>query len=144
MFVAQGSVSNSPDYTPQQANDAARAFLLAGLGFLCFAGILLMLKIREARRVHLYGYDDSPWTLRHLWSWTIFVVPLLLSFLGVFSVFAAMTGIADTPPSATGGNLVFTVICGAVTLGGWVLGNKMRRASAAEAERYAVEYGRRR
>jgi hypothetical protein len=97
MFVAQGSVYNSPDYTPQQANDAASALVLAGLGFLCFAGILLMLKIREARRVHLYGYDASPWTLRHLWSWTIFVVPLLLSFFGVFSVFAAMTGTGDTP-----------------------------------------------
>jgi O-antigen/teichoic acid export membrane protein len=91
---------------------------------LCFAGILLMLTSREAPRVQLYGYDDSPWTLRRLWSWTIFVVPLLLSFRGVFSGFAAMTGIGNTAQSATGGNLVFTVICGAMTLGGWVLGTR--------------------
>ncbi len=135
---------NSNNFAHGTVSDAdiastVQGYHMAGLSLWVLGGVMLTLKFKEAARIDNKGYDDSPWTVRYLWSWIIALGPLAVGLVGLADIYGTVTGAWGTAPGKAGGDLLLTAACFLIALGGWMWGQRLRRAIIAERD--AVERG---
>ncbi len=119
-------------YLSQDAYNNAHNMVNVGWPFFAFAGLLLMLKLAEVHRFNEKGYDDSPLSIRYLWSWIITLVPFAVGVFCLVGVYAANTGQWNTQQSLAEGYAIAAAVSFVITLGGWWLGRRTRQAIAAD------------